>query len=268
MNVCLLSMFSSSTGYLDRYFYQVSLLRNVLQARGDRLRLILCEGDSVDQTWPQLKAQVRRYRLKHKLLRHHHGNTVYGSQEIPQRFAQLSRIWNEMLEHVTDGVDVVIIVESDLIWEAQTLLQLVEHAQAVGGIVAPMVFEGDDWFHDCWAHRRNGVRFTNEPPYHKDLASLPNGLLRMDSVGSCLAMPGEIARTCSTTESEELVGFCNQARAIGYGVWCDPRLRIQHPPTGQARRGVGTARPVRQVRVHSADGDGGGLGSVYGGAAR
>lgn len=249
MRVALLSMFSTSTGYLDRYFDQVSALQAALNPGKDSVRLILCEGDSKDNTWRQLHKRTRACGLQTVLLQHHHGNKVYGSVEEPARFAQLSSIWNEMLEHVNRQDDAVVIVESDLIWDAETLKRLIWDALTVGGVVAPMVFEQDaDYFHDVWAYRRRGRRFTNEPPYHPDLERM-NGLMLMNSVGSCLVMPARIARLCRTTEEEELVGFCAQVRETGYSVWVDPGLRIQHPPTGQTGRGVGAARLVEAVRV-------------------
>jgi len=250
MNVVLLSMFSSSADYLDRYFDQVAALRNELQRDGHHLRLILCEGDSTDDTWHQLWDQVSRRHLKAHVFQHHHGNRVFGSLEIPARFAQLSRIWNEMLDCVVETDDRAVIVESDLIWDVATMQALLRRSSTLGGIVAPMVFEvGTERFHDVWAYRRGGERFSNEPPYHHSLATLHSGLIQLDSAGSCLAMPGEVARTCRTTREDELVGFCNEARATGYSVWLDPGLRIQHPPTGQAGCGVGTAVPVEAVRV-------------------
>ena len=249
MNVCLLSMFSSSTGYLKRYFGQLTALHEALRFEGHRLRLVLCEGDSTDDTWGALQRYTTTCGIEAFLMRHHHGNTVYGSVEEPQRFRQLSRIWNEMLEKVHPSDEQVIIVESDLIWDADTMMQLIWSSLSLGGVVAPMVMEGQGRFHDVWAYRRDGERFRNEPPYHRDLTLFAGGAMPMDSVGSCLAMPAEVAQTCRTTESEELVGFCNNARASGYKIYCDTGLRIQHPPTGQAGCGCVTGRAVGEVRV-------------------
>lgn len=249
MNVCLLSMFSSSTSYLERYFRQLTAFNSALRFEGHHLRLVLCEGDSQDGTWEALQRHVARCGIEAFLMRHHHGNTVYGSVEEPQRFKQLSRIWNEMLEKVHPSDDRVIIVESDLIWDVDTMMQLIWDSLSLGGVVAPMVMEGQDRFHDVWAHRRHGERFTNEPPYHRDLAVMTGGIIEMDSVGSCLAMPAKVARTCRTTEEAELVGFCAEAKRAGYKVYCDTGLRIQHPPTEQAGRSSVTGRAVGEVRV-------------------
>lgn len=250
MNVCVLSMFSTSTGYLERYFRQMTAFNSALRFEGHRLRLILCEGDSQDDTWDALQGHVAGCGIEAFIIRHHHGNTVYGSVEEPERFAQLSRIWNEMLEKVHAQDDRVIIVESDLIWDVDTMMQLVWDSLTLGGLVAPMVFEaGTDYFHDCWAYRRHGERFTNEPPYHRDLTRIPRGLIQMDSVGSCLVMPAEVARTCRTTEEDELVGFCGQTRASGYSIYCDAGLRVEHPPTGQAGRSGFTGCLIDEVRV-------------------
>lgn len=227
MNVVLLSMFSTSMGYLSRYFDQVEALRGALEARNAHLRLVLCEGDSQDETWFALWDMAGERGLVTHLFQQHHGNQVYGSIEEPARFAQLSRIWNEMLERVTADDDVAVLVESDLIWEPATMLRLIRHAQILQGVVCPMVMQGDTYFRDVWAYRCQGRRFTNEPPYHP---ALNGALLELDSAGSCLAMPAEALMTCRTTEEEELVGFCKQARERGYRIWLDARLRVEHPP--------------------------------------
>jgi hypothetical protein len=230
MNIVILSMFSTSESYLQRYFEQVTTLNHALIRMGHSLRFVLCEGDSTDDTWMELNRRVEKYHLNAFLIQHHHGNRVYGSVEEPQRFKQLSRIWNEMLDQVAIDDHMVIIVESDLIWSAHTIIELLSDAHHYGAIVAPMVMDGYR-FHDVWAFRRGGKRFTNGRPYLPDEDGDPSVVL-MDSVGSCMAMPAAFARTIRTTEEEELVGFCKEARRQKIVIYCNTRLRVEHPPTG------------------------------------
>lgn len=230
MRVCLLSMFSSSTGYLARYFEQVATLRDALEARGDSLRLILLEGDSTDDTWRLLCDLVAEHGLAAQLLQCHHGGKVYDSVEAPQRFAQLARLWNEMLEHVPGDAGVYGHIESDLIWDAQTMLDLIAHLAYVPAI-APMVMDGPYSFYDVWGFRKDGVRFTKAWPYHEWLDRCCD-LVQVDSAGSVLFVRAELARKARYSDGEEIVGFCRDIYRYGGSIWLDPTLSVAHPPYG------------------------------------
>jgi hypothetical protein len=90
----------------------------------------------------------------------------------------------------------------------------------------PGMYAGDGpFFYDRFSFVRNGVHFTNEPPYHADLNG---GMLQMDSVGSCVAMNGALARHVKFTEESVIVGVCEQIYALGGSVWLDSSLKIFH----------------------------------------
>jgi hypothetical protein len=88
-----------------------------------------------------------------------------------------------------------------------------------------MVMHLDGRFYDTYAFVRNGVNFTNEPPFYADL----NGsILQMDSVGSCIAMNGALAKHLIWPEEDVVVGLCAHIYALGASVWLDSSLSIKH----------------------------------------
>lgn len=226
MNVCLLSMFSSAEGYLLRYFEQIVLLRSLLNNFGDSLHCIWVEGDSTDNTWAELQRLQAKFEIDAQLWQHHHGQDLHRGTGHPQRLANLSRIWNEMLDAVPRDADIAVIVESDLTWTLEVMDGLIDRAEKDGQIHCPMVWLGTV-FYDTFMYRRGGKRFTNRRPYHPDLTI--GEPLELESAGSCLVMPAEIARVHRTTPEGELMGFCHSARSAGYKVILDSGLSIQQP---------------------------------------
>jgi hypothetical protein len=219
-------MFSSSTGYLERYFAQVDALRDQVRREGWGLRLVLAEGDSDDDTWVQMWDHIAAWRHTAHLLQHHHGMPLHRGTGHPDRLANLSVIWNKMLDAVPEDIDMVAIVESDLMWEADVLMALLVRSYLDKDIHCPMVWL-DEYFYDIFLYRRNGRKFTNAAPYHPDLVL--GQPLELDSAGSCLVMSGHVARAHRTTPEGELMGLCHSAREAGHKVILDSDLSIHQP---------------------------------------
>lgn len=224
MNITLISAFRNAERYLSQYMNQVADLVSGLSLRGDHVTLIWGEGDSTDRTLERLQSYVR-FGYPAKIVNCTHGGPVYGSVVDAKRFKQLAYVANRMLICIPDDADVVLMVESDLYWQAETLLALLDRLQDVP-CVAPMVMErSSGGFYDTWAFRRNGVRFTKFAPYHPDIGE---GLLQLDSAGSCLAMNAVLARQLIWPEEDVIVGLCRQINALGASVWLDPGLTVYH----------------------------------------
>lgn len=230
MNVCLLSAFANAVGYLPRYLNQVTALRAALYDRGHTLRCLWAEGDSSDVTRDWLDKVATFHNAI--VVSADHGGTVYGSVVDERRFRQLTQIWNKLLDRLRDDFpcqdDVVLLVESDLIWQAASLVTLVEQTRDYP-VVCGMVWLGGPGvcFYDVWAYRKGGRQFINQPPFHSDLSK--NEMVQLDSAGSCLAVRGDIARVCRPTEQEALIGFCRQVYERGGSVWLNPNVDILHP---------------------------------------
>jgi hypothetical protein len=214
---------------IDRYFRQASAYRDVLKEHGWNFRLAVVEGDSGnDDVWKRLYRTASRYNLECYISDATHGGPVFGSVVSAERFKALSKVGNRMLSLVQPEDDIVVYVESDLIWHERIMLHL--GAQVLDhdlDIVSPLVMAGDN-FYDVWAFRGlDGAHFAPFKPYYHALH--PMGLTLVNSVGSCLVMKGEVARNCRIINDNCLVGFCEDARDKGYRVWVDSRMKVNHP---------------------------------------
>lgn len=224
MNVALGSAFRNSQYSLKRYFKQVKALVDFVGDR-HRLRLMAAEGDSTDHTKLCL-SQTKVLPIEIVDVTHH--GPVFGSTEAPDRLATLSRMWNILLNHVRETDDIFLYVESDLLWDATTLGSLIDRAAAWEDgfdVFAPLVFAGEN-FYDVWGFRKDGARFGPFPPYHSGL----NGRhTEVDSVGSCMAMRGNVARKCRIRNDYAIVGWCEDVRNHGYHIAACSDLKIRHP---------------------------------------
>lgn len=223
MNVCFLSAFRNATSYLNRYFDQVGDLEAALGNRGDNLNLVWGEGDSTDDTLLWLKSSP----YEATIVDCTHGGPVFGSVENAQRFRQLAHVGNCMFKAIPEDTDVVLYVESDLIWDAETLISLIDDLAYVPAVV-PMVMEicTGGLFYDTYCYRKDGERFKKQPPYHPGLTG--SGMVELDSAGSCMAMNADLARHLVWDE-RVFVGICQQIRELGGSLWIDSNLTIHHP---------------------------------------
>ncbi len=247
--VTLCSAFRDSVrnDQLDRYLDQVWELHEYLAARCEILHCVWGEGDSTDGTRARLQkaanAWGKRQGARGKngvtdcpapfppapcplIVDCAHGGPAYGSVEDEQRFHQLAYVGNQIWAAIPEETDVVIYVESDLIWSAPTLIGLLD-ATAIWPAVAPMVLDSPpaNTFYDVWAYRRNGVRFTKQPPYHPEISSKP---LQLDSAGSCLALRWQVAQWLHFPE-DCFVGFCRLLYERESSLWLLPNLTVYHP---------------------------------------
>lgn len=239
MNITILSIFRQAVHYLERYFEQMDDLQAAITQRGDCLHLLLGYGDSTDGTGAALFDECSN-RFDAHLVDVSHGGKTYGSIEHPERFRQLATIGNRLLGAVPPTADVVGIVESDLIWDAPTLMGLIDHLARVPA-VAPMVMDGPDSFYDVFAFRKNGLRFVKQPPYHEWLS---DRMMQLDSAGSVLFVRAELARKARLQDDNAIVGFCQDIYRHGGSIWLDPTLSVAHPQAGggqQPQPGAGGA---------------------------
>lgn len=231
MNIAIASMFRDSCGYLDRYLNQVLGLKNALAAQGHTLRVIAAEADSTDETAERLMERIGDLDLT--LVNRDNGSRWFGSVDHPERWTAIAYVCNGILEQVRLTDDILIYVESDLIWHAETMLQLVERVQEppIDACAAMCFWRNTEIMYDIWGHRANGERFASQPPYHPMLETpSENGLYRMDSAGSCIVMKGIVARNARFVPAElGIVGFCGDLRGRGFSLWIDPQVSVRHP---------------------------------------
>lgn len=223
MNVTLCSIFRNAESYLDRYFEQVEHLRTCLLTKGHLLDCIWGEGDSTDGT---LDALLFGSSIRATVVNVAHGGPEVGSIVDMQRFKQLSYACNLVWAQIPEDSDIVIWCESDLIWDAATMLELIKDLHFYD-CVAPMIMEiSTGGFYDVWAFRRNGQHFTKQAPYYPTLPHY--GLMEMNSVGSCVAMDARIARQVNFPPDDVIVGMCRAVRSLGSNIYLDGSLKVFH----------------------------------------
>jgi hypothetical protein len=228
MNIAIGSAFRNSAGRLQRYTSQVDAFRRFLSP-DYFVRVIAAVGDCVDNTYCELRSRMAVQGIPTQFVKCDHGGPVFGSTEEQARMDALTVVGNAILGGVNATDDILVYVESDLVWDAYTIKLLVDMVAGQRGgfdVVSPLIFAGPH-FYDIYAFRKDGVRFSPFPPYHSDLN--PYGLTEVDSTGSCLVMRADVARTVRMPPGGVLIGWCNQARAQGYRIGVTSELRVTHP---------------------------------------
>lgn len=221
----VISFFRNMESRLSTYLDQVKALDASLS--GPVSRLIAVYGDCTDLTREALIRGCEKRRLTLELVEHNHGGPEWGSVENADRFRALSALSNAALDRVRpDDRDPIFYVESDLLWDATTVMGLEALlCNSHFDIVAPLIMCGDR-FYDTYVFRKDGRRFSALKPYHPGLHPLlPT---EVDSVGSAFLMWPNLARQVRMTDGV-LVEFCNKARVQGFKIGVDPCLRIDHP---------------------------------------
>jgi hypothetical protein len=228
VNVTLVSFFRNATGYLPRFIEQTEALAVALAERGDRLSLVLGEGDSIDQT----RQHLTQWYPTQALMDVSHGGPPFGSVVNPLRFRQLAYVVNVLLDALPAEAERVIYVESDLIWDTGTMLEL-HGATAYDGcdIACPMIFASDDpvRMYDIWAYATHGQNFQPWPPYHPALTGNTGSPVLLQTAGSCLVMKADVARRYRLTSDEAIRGFTRQATTDGRTLYLYPTLVVRHP---------------------------------------
>lgn len=189
------------------------------------LRWLWCVGDSDDNTAQVLADLSVGYDVA--ILQH---DTQIGGEAMSTRLRRLSQAANAMLEGVKRTDDYVLVHESDLISPYNVVARLVKHAEAgrcpIAGWTTLEVRPGEPVFYDTWGTRKDGVRFTNHPPYH--VAYDANKPFKVDSFGSVFLFDAKDVKHIHMTTGAVL-DLCRQLKEQGRELWIDPRLPIVQP---------------------------------------
>lgn len=224
MNVAVGSAFRNCAPNAVRFFERVAKLRDLIAPYP--VRVIAVEGDSVDNTRQALHSASLLTGIPMELVTCNHGGPAFGSVETEERFKALSKVGNAIFDGITNRDDVLLYVESDLIWDARTAQQLINLSVNTTGfdVVAPMVM-ARDLFYDIWGFRGlDGRRFSPFPPFYP---GLDKDLFEIGSAGSCLAMRADVATRCRIRNDYCLVGWCDDARSKGYRIAVAPHLKVK-----------------------------------------
>ncbi len=232
MTIVVGSVFRNSASYVDRYFSQIRNLR--MQTLPDiKMKLLLVEGDSKDDTWARLNHWRDMDILPNtsiELIKREHGGPDYGRIDDPKRWGQIAYACNGIMENMPDDTSVFMYVESDLIWSAHDVNRLIDGLYGIFqcDAVAPMcrwLRNGD--FYDTWGFRAEGANFSPKHPYHPSIGS--QSYFRLESAGSMVAMKKKVAERARFSEEDCIVGLCRNMRELGYDLWLNQNITIWHP---------------------------------------
>lgn len=224
-NVTICTPMRDSSPRLDAYIARV----NALDYPSEQLRIVIAEGDSVDDTGQRVQMWARedpRVTMVHADT----GKPRYGSVVHPERFEVLAHVFNAALAQVDTAWSThVLFLPDDISFEPDLLHRLLAHNVA---IVAPLVWGdwyGNAYFYDTWAFSRKNIgNFYNfSRAWAND--NLPQGLIEMDTVGGTMLMRSlVIAAGCRYTPQEVDRGLCKMASAYGFDIWCDTMTNVRH----------------------------------------
>lgn len=230
MKLAVLSLFRNRVWALPRYFSQIEALAETLN---DKVAVVAVENNSTDKTRKML--QKWTYPWVH-VLGQNNRDAEYGSVVHPERFRILSNAANIGLDFIADWVetDMVMFMESDIIWQAEPIIRLMANASIVNGLVAPMVYtERDRIFYDFWAFRR-AIDAHFETFSETSYKTMKHGMERVWSAGTCLVFPKQVLLDGARFDPEEpnhgaIVSFCRKAAHLGYNTYANYDESIYHP---------------------------------------
>ena len=224
-DLTILSIFRNSATYLDRYAEQV---RGVLDAFDGSVRLVWLEGDSVDDTPVRLASlsceMNERYHADVTLSTFGHGGPPYPSIDTPERWRQLSGVWNRNLAELQPTCYAACI-EADLIWQPDDLLTCIKHLDmGICDVAYPLLMLRDTHqFYDTHANRTpEGQVWSAWPPY----APQWNGkrFVPVQTAGGMVVTHGETLADATWGETDCVLHFAPETRCV-----VDMHTWIRHP---------------------------------------
>lgn len=178
------------------------------------LRWVWVVGDSTDKTEMVLRAAAE---LEPRIEIVRYDSEIEGN-DPDTRLRRLSLTANAGLDCVREGDDYWVIHESDIV----TPNDLIERFLATEKCPIAGWPMYKSMFYDTWAYRQNGVKFSNAQVR-------PEGLIEMDSVGTCWMFHAEDLRSGVRASTGAAVELCNKLRELGRHIWVDPSIEVRQP---------------------------------------
>lgn len=206
-----------------------ALIERLTSLSHPNLRFIAVEGDSADDTLDELE----RWTMKVKnlyIVKHDTGKPRFGHVVSQERFKHLAGIINAGVEAaIADGwADYILAIPSDVHFEPDIVTRLLAHDKH---LIAAMFWTQEAVglrFYDTWAFSRLGLGLApfNFAWYQTHFPSEP---VEMDTVGGAILTRADLFRQGLRYSEVNLDrGLCEQVRAMGHTVWCDPTTHIIH----------------------------------------
>lgn len=201
----------------------VERVAHLLDKSYPNLRWLWLVGDSSDGT--------EAY-LRHIATLNHFITVIRADSGIPgadpaSRIARLNEAVVHALDAVPETVEYCLWHESDL----STPKDVVERLFATN--VCPVAgwttleIDGRTIFYDTTGYTKDGVHFSNLPPYHPGYRK--NELFSVDSFGSCFLFHADDARSGVRPSNYAIIEFSRLLRERGRVLWVDPTIEVIQP---------------------------------------
>lgn len=191
------------------------------------MRYVWVVGDSRDDTTQALAELSYGYEVQIVDI----GDTGIEGEDVPTRLRRLSETGNEWWNWIDDA-EYVMIHESDILSPANVVNQLVAHAERGRCPIAgwPTIKlrgeQGVSYFYDTFCYRKDGVRFTNDVPYHS-CYRYPEPF-QVDSFGTMYLFHAEDVPLVRFHD-RAVLDLCQQLHEQGRTLWVDPTLKVVQP---------------------------------------
>lgn len=157
-------------------------------------------------------------------------DTGIKGDDAVSRLRRLSLTANHYLQIDHAVAEFVLVHESDLLSPSDIVNRFVAHAEQGRCPIAAWptleIQPGRRFFYDCWAYRKDGVRFSNRAPYHK--CYRPDAPFAVDSFGSVFMFSTEDSPFLHM-ENRAVLDLCDGLRARGRTLWVDPTIEVIQP---------------------------------------
>lgn len=200
------------------YDHRVRQLRALTD---ERVEIVAVEGDSTDDTYLQLMEICTPLKVEH-------GGPYYDSTDNPARWRQLAVVCNVALTAAVRQLErdeSLVYIESDLRWEPEMILRLVEHTKKYPA-VSPLSLCQNERFYDVFGHRKDGHCFNPWYPYYEGQSE---SMTQIDSSGSCVALSWSAAQVVEFSQHDCIRGIGRTLYQHGLSLWLDPTLKVEHP---------------------------------------
>lgn len=192
---------------------------------------IFIEGDSSDRTYDVLKDWMTQ-RSGSILRKINRGYSSFGKTKDVKRTVHLAELRNRLIELIlwTQGIGEVLMIDANYGWKGDLISMLREVKSHIAAPLAVMHKDdsGKYLFYDTWVFRKNGREFWNVYPYAEGMQF--DRPIDVDSVGSGYLIKRQVLEAgvkYDGTDDSEQVGFCNNARNLGFNIKINPKTYIR-----------------------------------------
>lgn len=238
------SIFRDSSSYIYQYFYQMKSFIKALPYDW-AIHLVLLEGDSIDNTYELLEANLDKLRnffpqVTYELVKFETKQAMNLTGD--SRMQRIAVAWNGNLKLKRDS-RLNVIVESDLLWDGSCMAGMVANFKEVNTAIAPMLLHenGPDNLgkYDTWGFKRGDFALDGAPEYWKQTPyDKPHDLwLAMEKIGGFILCDSEAMKevkwdkdTCILDWERATYIYQNRGAVIMHPRWHHPLSGSPHQP--------------------------------------